>query len=301
MIEIRDQARNKWASILQMFGIDRDYLKNKHGPCPICGGKDRFRFDDKDGTGSWFCSSCGAGDGIALLMLHTKQSFAECASEVRACLGEARETKPRPDISPERAREAMVDLWRGSRAIADDEAGAYLVSRGFAAPFPGTLRFHPAAPVSGHPSRSTMPAMLAKVTGPNGDGVNIHRTYLEGGRKAKSIEPRKLMPGRLPDGSTIRLYGHNGILGIAEGIETAMAAMRQFDVPCWSAINATNLAKFAPPHGLRELVIFADNDPKFGGHAAAYALAHKVACRPDAPLVSVKVPDLVGTDWADAA
>jgi putative DNA primase/helicase len=34
----------------------------------MCGGKDRFRFDDKEGHGTWICTHCGAGDGFSLLM-----------------------------------------------------------------------------------------------------------------------------------------------------------------------------------------------------------------------------------------
>jgi 5S rRNA maturation endonuclease (ribonuclease M5) len=41
----------------------------QHGPCPTCGGTDRFRFDDQDGNGTWFCNQCRpqAGDGFALV------------------------------------------------------------------------------------------------------------------------------------------------------------------------------------------------------------------------------------------
>jgi hypothetical protein len=39
--------------------------KNRHQACPVCGGSDRFRFDDKEGRGTWFCNQCGAGDGLA--------------------------------------------------------------------------------------------------------------------------------------------------------------------------------------------------------------------------------------------
>lgn len=28
----------------------------RHGPCPICGGKDRFRVDNKDDDGTWYCN-----------------------------------------------------------------------------------------------------------------------------------------------------------------------------------------------------------------------------------------------------
>ena len=49
------------------LGVPAKALTNRHGPCPVCGGKDRFRFDDKGGRGTWICSTCGAGDGIELV------------------------------------------------------------------------------------------------------------------------------------------------------------------------------------------------------------------------------------------
>jgi DNA repair protein RadD len=49
------------------LGIDVRFLRNKHGPCPICGGKDRFRFDDSDGSGSYYCNQCGPGPGLVLI------------------------------------------------------------------------------------------------------------------------------------------------------------------------------------------------------------------------------------------
>ncbi|WP_435052153.1 primase-helicase zinc-binding domain-containing protein [Escherichia coli] len=41
--------------------------ENRHQPCPVCGGSDRFRFDDREGRGTWYCNQCGAGDGLKLV------------------------------------------------------------------------------------------------------------------------------------------------------------------------------------------------------------------------------------------
>ena len=60
------EAQGHWTKILISNGIDEKFLKNKHGPCPVCGGKDRFRFDNKDGRGTFFCNHCGPGDGVGL-------------------------------------------------------------------------------------------------------------------------------------------------------------------------------------------------------------------------------------------
>jgi putative DNA primase/helicase len=62
-----ERARNRWREILPQLGIETTFLSNRHGPCPLCGGRDRYRFDDPDGTGSYFCNQCGAGSGLILV------------------------------------------------------------------------------------------------------------------------------------------------------------------------------------------------------------------------------------------
>ncbi|EGO0679184.1 hypothetical protein ITK59_004563, partial [Salmonella enterica] len=56
------RAAGQWGNILKRLGITVP-AGGQHGPCPVCGGKDRFRFDDKNGRGTWFCNQCGHGDG----------------------------------------------------------------------------------------------------------------------------------------------------------------------------------------------------------------------------------------------
>ena len=94
--------------------------------------------------------------------------------------------------------------------------------------------------------------------------------------------------------------GH-GPIGIAEGIETAMSASALYDMPVWAALNASMLAKWSPPPGADEVVIFADNDPRFGGQAAAYALAHRIKTAKATRDLDVKVilPRQTGTDFND--
>src|SRR5262245_2252054 len=66
---VKAHAEGKWRAILSHLGMDLPATTKHHGPCPTCGGKDRFRFDDQAGTGSWFCNQCQpqAGDGFDLV------------------------------------------------------------------------------------------------------------------------------------------------------------------------------------------------------------------------------------------
>ena len=55
----------------------------------MCGGKDRFRFDDKGGRGTWICSRCGAGDGIELVKRLLNVEFKEAARLIEQQIGAA--------------------------------------------------------------------------------------------------------------------------------------------------------------------------------------------------------------------
>jgi len=88
-------ANGRWPEILAaLAGLSDAELSDRHQPCPLCGGTDRYRFDDKDGSGSWFCNQCGgkdqrggAGSGMDLLMRRQGWSFVEAARQVEAFLG----------------------------------------------------------------------------------------------------------------------------------------------------------------------------------------------------------------------
>lgn len=296
MIEVADQARNKWRSILAALGVDDGLLSGKHGPCPICGGRDRFRFDDKDGRGTWYCNACGAGDGIALLRKKHGWDFKEMAAQVRAVLGEAVEEAPRQTRNGD-PEAASRRLWNGGRPLTKgDAAGAYLAARLLAGPV-NDLRFAPQCAVTGVEGVSSLPALLALVRDPDGCPTVVHRTYLGDRAKADIDSPRRMMPGKLVKGSAIRLYPYKGILGVAEGIETAMAVYRDFRIPCWSTINATMMREFIWPVDVTELHIFADNDENLTGHHAAYTLGNR-AMTARAPIKAiVHLPPQVGDDW----
>ena len=93
---LKDRALNRWHGILPALGIPAKALTNRHGPCPMCGGKDRFRFDNKGGRGTWFCSQCGAGDGIELVKQFKGCDFKEAAATYRAAHWRGADHCPRP-------------------------------------------------------------------------------------------------------------------------------------------------------------------------------------------------------------
>ena len=85
--QIKARAQGSWPAILTGLGIEARYLRNRHGPCPACGGKDRFRFDDREGHGTFYCNQCGSGDGFHLLERVYGWSFPETLQTAAHWLG----------------------------------------------------------------------------------------------------------------------------------------------------------------------------------------------------------------------
>ncbi len=294
--DIHEASQGRWRGILSQFGMSQKELSGKHGPCPMCGGVDRFRFDDKGGRGTWFCNSCGAGSGVDLVMKLKGWQFKDAVTHIRPLVGLAQAEAPKSGMSEDDKRQFRVNLWNESRPIEQgDYAHRYFAARGIDQNvYPPSLRFCKSARYS---ASKSFPAIIAAIQDADGKAVSLHRTFLQDGEKAPVDNPRMVTPGSIPNGSAVRLAKAGSVLGIAEGIETAMAAGDRFNVPTWAAINAGLLAEWEPPHGVTEVVIFGDNDAGYAGQAAAFALARRMARKKIQ--ATVHIPPLVGTDWAD--
>jgi putative DNA primase/helicase len=299
MQRILETARGCWHGILPQLGISAKLLRNRHGPCPMCGGKDRFRFDDRDGKGTWICNRCGSGDGAELVKRIKGVGFVEAAAMIEGVAGKVRPSQGKPVPRPTNRAE-LNRHWSVGRPIElDSVAGRYLNQRCGLETFPTCLRMFEADGMAGGRAAEIM----AKVTDSVGLPVTLHRTFIpsasNGGKHEWHVD-RKFMPGKLPEGVAIRLghrYGRAwGGLGIAEGIETALSASALFGVTVWAAISAPLLKKWRPPAGVGKVIIFGDNDENFTGQEAAYALARSLV---DDVEVEVKIPSIPGWDWND--
>ena len=160
--------------------------------------------------------------------------------------------------------------------------GRYLFQRTGLTSFPPCLRFAPDEKYTEAGQRATWhPMMVAKVDPSDeaarlGERAVLHRTYLSPiSGKADVKEPRKMM-GAMPSGAAVRLAPYTDVLGIAEGIETALSATALFGVPTWAALTAGLLQKWTPPKDVRTIYVFGDNDSQHTGQAAAYSLAHRL-------------------------
>lgn len=290
-----EAAIGKWHGILVALGVEQNCLVNKHGPCPMCGGRDRFRFDNKEGKGTWFCNGCGSGDGMSLALQYTGKEFKELASEIDKMLGVIPEIKPMTKKDP-----AMLlrKVYSGLRPAVGTLVEKYLNGRGVSLP-QHDIAFHPSmAYFDAGRYVAQYPAMVTTFRNAQMEPITLHVTYLNAaGGKAEGITNRKVLPPKEPmRGGAIMLTEPAEVMGVAEGIETALAATELDCLPVWACANAGMLEQWEPPAEAKEIHIYADHDINYRGQAAAYKLAHKLAIKGIS--VFVAMPQLPG-DWND--
>ena len=289
---VREAADGRWVGILESLApeiaeaLGSSGAVTRHRPCPVHGGKDGFRlFRDVAHTGGGICNSCGAfPNGFALLGWLRGWELRETVEEVARALGLTPDAPSRPRLArpapspttreapPARRSKTMRDLWAASVFLDHPEAAParrYLASRGLDGDrlipliSPDSLRFHRAVPYyQDGVFVATFPALLAAARGPQGQAVTLHRTYLasDGSGKAPVAKAKKLMSSGAA-GSAVRLgLPFQGHLGIAEGLETALAVLQRQGYGCWSGITGGMLAAFVPPDGVTHVTVWADKD-----------------------------------------
>src|SRR5262245_42066156 len=123
MTSTMDRAHGRWPQILAQLGVDTKFLRKAKGPCPVCGGKDRFRFDDR-GEGWFYCNQCGPGTGIVLLRRLNGWDFKTACDKIDRIIGT--DWCPPPPSKPDRTdaakRAAIERLFDGAsddRIVAD--------------------------------------------------------------------------------------------------------------------------------------------------------------------------------------
>lgn len=332
--DVKAAARGRWTEILTALGLDPKYLNpKKHQPCPNCGGKDRFRFTDHKQGGGFICNGCApdGGSGFDLLMLLYGYDFTEAYKAVAGVLGMGggstapavmkQPPAPLPDTAKEdeAKRQRLAALWEScERWDADRIIADYLHGRGI--PYPEKMPIHSdlrlcrrlpywhKGRVIGH-----FLAMVVVYRDVSGKPRGLHMTYLSvsaGGEVSKirlyDPQTRETLPAKKMQsvsagsltGAAMRIFKpEGGILGVCEGIETAVAARYVSGVPMWACGSAHGLKSLVLPDWVRELVIIADNDANRTGIEAARALQRRYHGKLDS--IRIWQPDGAGADALD--
>lgn len=285
-----------WRPVLLAAGVSPAHLA-MGVPCPFpgCGGDDRFIYGD-NGVGSFYCRVCKRkGNGYDFIgFLFGLGEFSEKREKVQQLLrGLPADVRAQAAAPAARNRRGTVDpkhvadrheIWEErSRPIRpDDPVGRYLMQRVGFIPKTDALRTFPDKFTTWMAARATHPVAWG----------TLHFTdmNLEAELRKRTSE------GVRPSGSSVRLMPMDDrkILGVAEGIETALSASVLFDVPVWAALDANGLENFLPPAHAVALMIFADNDE----HGASLEAAKALQARCEIPS-EIHMPEKVGEDWND--
>ncbi|EFH5762039.1 MULTISPECIES: primase-helicase zinc-binding domain-containing protein [Escherichia] len=284
------QACGHWPRILPALGVK--VIKNRHQACPVCGGSDRFRFDDKEGRGTWYCNQCGAGDGLKLVEKVFGVNPSEAARKVNAVTGNLSPVAPEAIAAAEAGTDAdrqaaaalAVRLMEKTRPATGN---AYLTRKGF--PDRECLMLtaiHKTGGVTFRAGDVVVPlyddtGALVNVQLINADGL---KRTLKGGQVKGAchiIEGQK-QPGK-------RLW-------IAEGYATALTVHQLTGETVMVALSSVNLLSLASLARQKspacQIVLAADRDLNGDGQNKAAAAAG--ACEG-----IVALPPVFG-DWNDA-
>ncbi|EOC0210728.1 primase-helicase zinc-binding domain-containing protein [Cronobacter dublinensis] len=284
------QACGHWPRILPALGVK--VIKNRHQACPVCGGSDRFRFDDKEGRGTWFCNQCGAGDGLRLVEKVFSVSASEAAGKVNAVTGNLPPVDPaviavdtaETEASRREAAALAADIMAKVRLTSGN---AYLSRKGLADGECLTLTtMHKTGGVTYRTGDVAVPlydesGSLVNLQFINADGLK--RTLKGGAVKGAchTIEGKKQAGKRL---------------WIAEGYATALTVHHLTGETVMVALSSVNLLSLASltrqKHPACQIVIAADRDLNGVGQTSAAAAAE--ACEG-----IVVLPPVFG-DWNDA-
>lgn len=135
-------------------------------------------------------------------------------------------------------------------------------------------------------------SMMAAVQAPDRKIIAIQQTWLTSeGEKAST---KRLTTGNLGAGA-VRLGGIARIMGLAEGVETALSAMQMTGITVWASLGASRLQNVELPPEVEEVHVFVDNDEPGRTAARRAADTHTSIGRQ----VSLRSPPDQCGDWND--
>jgi phage/plasmid primase-like uncharacterized protein len=275
------------------------------GPCPVCGGRDRFSINIRKQV--FNCRGAVGGDVITMVQHLDGCDF---VTAVTTLVGNG-PRKPAPPAKPEerddykderRNLERAEAIWRETSPLGQD-AITYLANRRIninQVPEHGGLRFHPRCQ---WPGNITKPCIIGRFTTALGNEPRgILRRPITG-EKAIALGPM--------GGCVIRLWPDEAVeqgLVIGEGVETVLSAATRIWhrgtllQPAWAVCVANNLKNFPILPGIEALTVLVDHDrPDLRDRRAGQEAAAECAARWSAAGCEVirLTPKALGADFND--
>ena len=256
------------------------------GPCPACGGKDRFAINPI--KQKWVCRGADGGTKSVDLVMHCAGlTFAQACQELtgeappsgraeytpeqkadwarRRQEAETRDQRRQEEEAQDEAARLDVakELWGEALQIEGTLAEDYLHKRvtGLAGALPDVLRFHPKCFLA---PGQYYPALVALVQGADGNQLGTWRVYLDAqGDNLRDADGNKIKKGLGPcGGGAVRLHPPKDgrYIAVCEGIETAFGVHLLSGLPVWACRTANGLSGLELPWEIERLAIYPDGD-----------------------------------------
>jgi hypothetical protein len=258
------------------------------GPCPKCGGRDRFGVHTKKQL--WHCRNCGVGGNDAIsLVRHLDGCGFVGAIDTLAGDGATNQTPPAKreerDVYKDDQSKASKAAWLWSQRKPITEGTPpwlYLRKRAYRGPIPATLGYLP--------PRGLYPAAMIAAFGMTGEcdepgiigvpksvtGVHLTRLTLDGNKAPNAAGEAKLMRG-VCKGAPIAISPPNNLMGMAvtEGIEDGLTVYKMTGLGVWAAGSGTLMPALASliPDYTETVTVYAHDDNTGRSNAINLALA----------------------------
>lgn len=338
------QQNGGWGFVLGHYSCFQEALtkaKSSQGQvaCPFGNaGKTKFRFITKGGafemTGASYHEDHEYLDGISLIEMAERTTTKEALKIIaNICGGFDVATDAMVKTYQTQASEAKVlteaeveerNQWLNRVAVdcvpasQSDVVERYLRNRGLKgdmALLPNCLFSNPSLFHKDTSENVTFwPGLVASVSDENYDVVSLHRHYItKDGKKAPVDNAKKMMTPNVinMNGGSIKLdlplelEGH-GLLGVCEGLETALAIREATGIPMWSGIDANKMKSMKIPAWVTTVIIWGDHDRSKTGDEKSEELKTRLENEVPGRNVIIHIPDTIeiphkskSVDWLD--
>ncbi|KOX58954.1 hypothetical protein ADL19_06605 [Streptomyces purpurogeneiscleroticus] len=245
------------------------------GPCPVCGGTDRFAINTRKGL--FLCRGSGTGGDVIALTRYLEACDFVVACEIltgrpqpgreagetpearaarEAALAKRAAARARMDAGKEaararfreRERRRCWDAWQAAGPVAGSPAESYLARRGLIVPPGADLRCALDHPLYADGSGKAAivhrgPALLARIIGPNRKFAGVHATWIDldvPGGKVLIGDPDtgELVPAKKVRGSAGG--GHITLVPRADATGLFIGEGIETVLSVWRALSATS-------------------------------------------------------------